>query len=66
MGLAGGREGSLFFPVGRFTPHPHPHPSRAYCSKKLRRLYRALRLTHGRGRYVKRKLDVGAGVTEVG
>lgn len=48
-------------------PRPTPAPSthRAYCSKKLRRLYRSLRLTHGRGRYVKRKLDPAA-VTEVG
>ena len=51
-----------------FHSLPVPHLfslSRAYCSKKLRRLYRSLGLTHGRGRYVKRKLDPAAS-TEVG
>ena len=40
-------------------------PSRAYCTRKLRRLYKTLKLTHGRGKYQKRSLEAG-GVTEVG
>lgn len=37
----------------------------SYCTKKLRRLYRNLKLSHGRGKYQKRVLDAGT-VTEEG
>lgn len=37
----------------------------SYCTKKLRRLYRNLKLSHGRGKYQKRALDA-ATVTEEG
>jgi hypothetical protein len=46
------------------APTP-PFSLSSYCSKKLRRLYRALKMTHGKGRYVKRKLEPD-GVTEAG
>ena len=38
---------------------------RSYCSRKLRRMYKSLKLTHGRGKYQKRTLEAGS-VTEVG
>jgi len=38
---------------------------RSYCTKKLRRLYRNLKLSHGRGKYQKRPLDAET-VTEDG
>lgn len=31
---------------------------RKYCARRLRRLYKAHKLTHGRGKYCKRALDV--------
>jgi hypothetical protein len=37
----------------------------SYCTKKLARLYRNLKLSHGRGRYQKRPLDEDT-VTEEG
>ena len=30
---------------------------RQYCTRRLRRLYKVLKLTHGRGRYQKRRLE---------
>ena len=38
---------------------------RQYCTRKLHRLYKAVKMTHGRGKYLPRKLDVST-VTEVG
>ncbi|BDA49634.1 Signal recognition particle subunit SRP68 [Coccomyxa sp. Obi] len=38
---------------------------RQYCTRKLHRLYKAVKLTHGRGKYLQRKLDAST-VTEVG
>jgi hypothetical protein len=45
------------------TPPLRTHSS--YCTKKLRRLYRNLKLTHGRGKYQKRPVDA-ATATEDG
>jgi hypothetical protein len=39
--------------------------ARQYCTRKLRRLYKALKFTHGRGKYASRKLDAST-VTDVG
>eukprot|EP00884_Botryococcus_braunii_P007322 jgi/Botrbrau1/16591/Bobra.0068s0021.1 len=38
---------------------------RGYCARKLRRLYKAMKMTHGRGKYTKRALDV-KNVSDVG
>ncbi|CAL5220684.1 g2733 [Coccomyxa viridis] len=38
---------------------------RQYCTRKLHRLHKALKMTHGRGKYVPRKLEAKS-VTEVG
>ena len=32
-------------------------PCRQYCSRRLRRIYKAVRFLHGRGRYQKKKLE---------
>jgi hypothetical protein len=42
-----------------------PNQNSAYCTRKLGRLYRNLKLTHGRGKYQKRPIDA-ATVTEDG
>ena len=41
------------------------HFRRQYCTRKLHRLHKALKVTHGRGKYVPRKLEAKS-VTEVG
>lgn len=33
------------------------HPCRQYCGRRLRRIYKAVRFLHGRGRYQKKKLE---------
>ena len=38
---------------------------RQYCTRKLHRLHKALKVTHGRGKYVPRKLEAKS-ITEVG
>jgi hypothetical protein len=32
---------------------------RIYCARRLRSLYKALKFQHGKGRYQKRKLEIG-------
>ncbi|KAK9904768.1 hypothetical protein WJX75_002167 [Coccomyxa subellipsoidea] len=38
---------------------------RQYCTRKLHRLYKAVKMTHGRGKYLPRRLEANT-VTEVG
>lgn len=62
--LADGRDGLVSLPppappppTPPFLLGSRPASCRQYCSRRLRRVYKAVRFLHGRGRYQKKKLE---------